>query len=49
MFEILLIISMYGVVISIEAVLQYRKRKKKTKEMIEEFEQRHPIKKDMNG
>ncbi len=49
MFEILLIISMYGVVTSIEAILRYRKRKKKTKDMIEEFEQRHPVKNDVNG
>lgn len=49
MFEIFLIISMYGVVISIEAILRYRKRKKKTKEMIEKFEKRHPVNKDING
>lgn len=48
MFEILLIISMFGVLTSVEAILLYRKRKKKTREMIEEFEQRHPIKKSDN-
>ncbi len=36
---------MFGVVTSIEAILLYRKRKEKTRKMIEEFEQRHPVKK----
>ena len=43
MYEILILIASFSVIASIAAIIKDQKRKKKTKKMIEKFENVHPL------